>query len=127
MHISSKLIISPTCSKKFAQIQNFTLNATILLLFQSLSEFTGNAVSLDESSESVTVPKGCSLLNENMIWCENCTGARSFMKTKSVKFDIPLNAVFYGSMRVYIINVLIDQEIRQICQLIRSYCKVFET
>jgi Transposase IS4 len=46
-----------------------------------------------KNAASVAVPKGCSALDENTIRCKVRTGARSYMKSKTVKFGIWFYAV----------------------------------
>jgi Transposase IS4 len=46
-----------------------------------------------KNAASVAVPKGCSALEENTIRCKARTGARSYMKSKPVKFGIRFYAV----------------------------------
>jgi hypothetical protein len=54
-----------------------------------------------KNAASVAVPKGCSALDENTICCKACTGERSYMKNKPVKFGIHFFAVV-GWKYVYV-------------------------
>ena len=46
-----------------------------------------------KNAASAGVPKGCSTLDENTTWYKACIGARSYMKSKPVKFGVRFYAV----------------------------------
>lgn len=54
-----------------------------------------------KNASSVAVPKGCSAPDENTVRCKARTGARSYMKSKPVRFGIRFYAVV-GSKHAYL-------------------------
>jgi Transposase IS4 len=78
-----------------------------------------------KNAASVAVPKGCSALDENTIHCKAHTGARSYMKSKPVKFGIRFYAVV-GLKHAYV-HSLWDNGSGNKTNVppVQSYCKVF--
>ncbi len=78
-----------------------------------------------KNAASIAVPRGCSALDENTIRCKARTGARSYMKSKPVKFGIRFYAVV-GCQHAYL-HSLWDNGSGNKTNVPpgQSYCKVF--